>query len=84
MLLGGVGLLLVAAVVAGVLALQESDDARDAARTADAQRLGAQALVDDRLERSLLLAQAGRELDDSVATRGYLLSALVRHPARSA
>ena len=38
-------------------------------------------LVDDRLERSLLLAQAGRELDDSVATRGYLLSALVRHPA---
>ena len=68
-------------MIAGVLALRESDRARDAARTADAQRLGAQALIDDRLERSLLLAQAGRELDDSVATRGYLLSALVRRPA---
>ena len=81
MLLGGASLLLIAAVIAGVLALRESGRSRDAARTADAQRLGAQALIDDRLERSLLLAQAGRELDDSVATRGNLLSALVRHPA---
>jgi WD40 repeat protein/class 3 adenylate cyclase/tRNA A-37 threonylcarbamoyl transferase component Bud32 len=80
-LLGGAGLLLVAAVIAGVLALRAGERARDTARTADAQRLGAQALVDDRLERSLLLAQAGRILDDSVATRGNLLSALVRHPA---
>ena len=80
-LLGGVGLLLVVAVIAGVLALRQGDRARDSARTADAQRLGAEALVDDRLDRSLLLAQAGRELDDSVATRGYLLSALVRRPA---
>jgi WD40 repeat protein/class 3 adenylate cyclase/tRNA A-37 threonylcarbamoyl transferase component Bud32 len=80
-LLAGAGLLLVAAVIAGVLALRQGDRARDSARTADAQRLGAQALVDDRLDRSLLLAQAGRELDDSVATRGNLLSALVRRPA---
>ena len=80
-LLAGAGLLLVAAVIAGVLALSEGGRARDSARTADAQRLGAQALVDDQLDRSLLLAQAGRELDDSVATRGYLLSALVRRPA---
>src|SRR6185436_19908663 len=79
--LGGVGLLLVAAVIAGVLALRASDRSRDSARTADAQRLGAQALIDDQLDRSLLLAQAGRELDDSLATRGYLLSALVRRPA---
>ncbi len=80
-LLGGVGVLLIAAVIAGVLALRQSDQARDSARTADAQRLGAQALLDESLERSLLLAQAGRTLDDSVATRGYLLSALVRRPA---
>ena len=60
-LLAGAGLLLVAAVIAGVLALRESGHARDSARTADAQRLGAQALVDDRLDRSLLLAQAGRD-----------------------
>ena len=59
-LLAGAGVLLVLAVVAGLLALRESSDSRDAARTADAQRLGAQALIDDRLERSLLLAQAGR------------------------
>jgi WD40 repeat protein/class 3 adenylate cyclase len=80
-LLAGAGLLLVAAVIAGVLALREGDNARDAARAAGARSLGAQALIDDRLERSLLLAQAGRKLDDSVATRGYLLSALERHPA---
>lgn len=80
-LLAGAAVLLAIAVVAGALALRASDDARDSARTADAQRLGAQALVDDRLDRSLLLAQAGRALDDSVATRGRLLSALVRHPA---
>jgi class 3 adenylate cyclase len=80
-LLAGAGLLLAGAVIAGLLALRKSGDARDSARAADARSLGAQALIDDRLERSLLLAQAGRELDDSVATRGYLLSALVRHPA---
>ena len=79
-LLAGAGVLLAVAVVASVLALRAGDDSRDTARAADAQRLGAQALIDDRLERSLLVAQAGRELDDSVATRGYLLSALVRRP----
>ncbi len=81
MLLAGVGLLLVAAMIAGVVALREGDRARDAALSADAQRLGAVAQVDERVERRLLLAQAGRELDDSVATRGYLLSVLVRDPA---
>jgi len=80
-LLAGAGIMLVLAAVAGVLALRASSDSRDHARTADAQRLGAQALVEDRLEQSLLLAQTGRAIDDSVATRGYLLSALVRHPA---
>ena len=79
-LLAGAGVLLVAAVIAGLLALRASDNATDSAVTADAQRLGAQALVDDQLERSLLLAEAGRTLQDSVATRGYLLSALIRHP----
>jgi WD40 repeat protein/class 3 adenylate cyclase/tRNA A-37 threonylcarbamoyl transferase component Bud32 len=79
-LLAGAGVLLVLAVVAGLLAVRENSRSRDAARTADAQRLGAQALVEDRLERSVLLAQAGRVVDDSVATRGYLLTALLRHP----
>ena len=79
-LLTAAGVLLVAATVAGLLALRESGDARDSLRTADAQRLGAQALIDDRLDRSLLLAQAGRELDDTAVTRSHLLSALVRPP----
>jgi WD40 repeat protein/class 3 adenylate cyclase/tRNA A-37 threonylcarbamoyl transferase component Bud32 len=79
-LLAGAGVLLAAAVVAGLLALRESDNARDSARTAVAQRLGVQALIDDRLDRSLLLAQAGRVLDDTVVTRSHLLSALVRPP----
>ena len=79
-LLAAAGVLLVAAAVAGLLALRESGNARDSARTAVAQRLGAQALIDDRLDRSLLLAQAGRELDDTAVTRSHLLSALVRPP----
>src|SRR5215207_9137270 len=45
---------------------------------ADARRLGAQALTDDRLDRALLLARTGVELDDSVATRGNLLATLMR------
>ena len=43
-LLAGVGVLLAAAIVAGVIALSERQGARSAATVADAQRLGAQAL----------------------------------------
>ena len=46
-----------------------------------AGRLGAQALIEPRLDRSLLLAREGVNLDDSPATRGNLLAALVRSPA---
>ncbi len=48
---------------------------------ADAQRLGAQALTDDDLDRSLLLARQGVALDDSVQTRANLLAALLKSPA---
>ena len=44
-LLAGVGVLLAAAVVAGLIALSERQGARDAATVADAQRLGAEALA---------------------------------------
>jgi WD40 repeat protein len=64
--------------VASIVALDERTDARDAATVADAQRLGAQALTDNRLDRALLLARTGVALDDSVATRGNLLSTLLR------
>ena len=53
----------------------------DAALTADAQRLGAEALTRERLDQALLLARAGVDLDDSAATRGHLLSVLMRAPA---
>jgi DNA-binding SARP family transcriptional activator/WD40 repeat protein len=72
---------LVALAVAGVgaiVALDQRGEARHAATVADAQRIGAQALTDNRLDRALLLARTGVELDDSVATRTNLLATLTR------
>jgi DNA-binding SARP family transcriptional activator/WD40 repeat protein/energy-coupling factor transporter ATP-binding protein EcfA2 len=80
-LLMAAGAALAVAIGAGVLALDQRGDARDTALRADAQRLGAQALTEDRLDRALLLASAGAALDDSVATRSNLLSSLLRSPA---
>ena len=81
MVLAGVAALLVVAVIAGAVALNERGNARDEAVAADAQRLGAQALTDDDLDRSLLLARQGVALDDSLQTRGNLLAALLKSPA---
>ena len=67
--------------VAGVLFLDQRGAARDEARTAVAQRLGAQALVEHDLDRSLLLARQGVAIDDSLQTRSNLLAALMRSPA---
>jgi len=80
-LLAGVGVLLALAVIAGVIALSERRGARSAATVADAERLGAEALNEDRLADALLLANAGVALDDSVTTRSNLLTALLRSPA---
>ena len=74
-------LLLVAAIVAGAVALAARGSARRQATAAIAQRLGAQALVEPRLDRALLLAREGVNLDDSVATRSNLLAALLGSPA---
>ncbi|MGZ8648841.1 MAG: nSTAND1 domain-containing NTPase, partial [Solirubrobacteraceae bacterium] len=79
--LAGVGALLVLAVIAGGVALEQRGTARDEATAAEAQRLGARALLDDQLDRSLLLARQGVALDDTVRTRGNLLGALLRSPA---
>ena len=51
---------------------------------ADSRRLGAQALLEDDLDRSLLLARQGIALDESVETRSDLLAALLRSPAAKA
>ena len=73
-------MLLAAAIVAGVIALSERQGARDAGTVADARRLSAQALSEERLDQALRLATAGVALDDSVATRFSLLSTLFRSP----
>ena len=79
--LAGVAALLVLSVIAAVVALEQRGAAHQQALAGDAQRLGARALVEDDLDRSLLLARQGVALDDSVQTRGNLLAALLRSPA---
>ena len=109
LLLAGVAAALVVAIVAGLLAVRQSDradrtadqaeqaaaeaeqataeaeqaaaEAEQSAIAADARRIGAQALVTDNIDDSLLMAAAGVQLDDSPDTRANLLSALTRHPA---
>jgi hypothetical protein len=87
-LIAGLAVLLALAVVAGAVALEQRGNARaeaiaaDAQRAAaEAQRLGAGSLLEDDLDRSLLLARQGVALDASQQTRGYLLAALLRSPA---
>ncbi|HEY6888827.1 MAG TPA: WD40 repeat domain-containing protein, partial [Solirubrobacter sp.] len=80
-MLAGVAFLLILAVIAGTVALDQRGNARAEATAAAAQRLGAQSLAEYDLDRSLLLARQGVALDDSPQTRGYLLAALLRSPA---
>lgn len=87
---GVVSAVTVAALVASVLttvALDQRGEARRAAaaaRTAEtaqfAQRLGAQALLEEDLDLSLLLARQAVAIDDTSQTRGYLLAALRGSP----
>jgi WD40 repeat protein len=79
--LAGVTALLIVAVAAGMVALGQRGRARDEARAAEAQRLGAQALNTDAVDLSLLLARQGVALDDDRATQLNLLAALRRSPA---
>ncbi len=79
--------LLVAAVVAGALAVEQkrvADNsaavAQDAATAAEAGRSGARALATDDIDEAVLLAAAGVRLHDTPETRSNLLAALGRHP----
>ena len=80
-MLAGVASLLVIAVIAGLVALDQRGNARAEATAAAAQRLGAQALAEDDLDRALLLARQGVALHDSPQTRSSLLAALLKSPA---
>ncbi len=80
-------ILLVAALGAGGLALQQKGvaqanaaAAQAAQTTAEARRVGALALATDDIDLSMLLAVAGVRLDDSPETRSSLLAALGQHP----
>ena len=83
-LLAGLAGVLVLALVAGGLALILRGQAEHQALVADSRRLGAQALLEEELDRSLLLARQGIALDDSMETRSNLLAALLRSPAAKA
>lgn len=80
-LLAAALVLLVVAAAAGAIAFVEDANAQQRSAAADAQRLGTQALADPSLDRSLLLAREGVNLDDSTATRGNLLDVLLHSPA---
>ena len=80
-LLVGVAVFLAAAVAGGILAAVQRREARDAETGQFAQRLGAQALVEEDLDLALLLARQAVAIEDSPQTRGYLLAALQRSPA---
>jgi len=80
-LLAGVGVLLVLALIAGVLALIARGNAKQSASAAVGQRLGAQALAVKDIDLSLLLARQGVAINDSQETLANLESALVRSPA---
>jgi len=80
-LLAAALVLLAAALAAGGVALVARSSADQQATSATAGRLGAQALIQPPLDLSLLLAREAVNIDDSLATRGYLLAALLRAPA---
>ena len=82
-LLAGVAVLLAAAVVGRLFAVVQRGEARDAETAQLAQRLGAQALVEEDLDLSLLLARQAVAIDDTPQTRSSLLAALLRAPAAS-
>ncbi|HEY5881976.1 MAG TPA: WD40 repeat domain-containing protein, partial [Nakamurella sp.] len=87
-LLTAVAVFLVAALVGGTFAVIQRADAqqataaaRDAGTAQFAQRLGAQALVEEDLDLSLLLARQAVAISDTPQTRGSLLAVLTRAPA---
>ena len=75
--------LLVLALVTGGVAVRKSRDATDAARVADAQRLGLQAITRGDPTQALLMAVAAVRLDDSPSTEANLLATLQQSNAPS-
>ena len=87
-LLLGVGVLLIIAVIAGIVALVQRQSARNdahaataSARVALARQLGAEAVNEPRLDLAMLLAREAVNLERSPQTEGTLLATLQRNPA---
>ncbi len=80
-LLVGVVVLLAAAVIAGLVALHKSHTASTDARAALAGQLGAEAVVEPRIDRAMLLAREALRIDRTKETEGTLLATLLRSPA---
>ena len=81
-LLAGLAVVLVLALVAGGLALTLRGRAERQALVADAGRLGALALTEDELDRSLLLARQAVAMDDSLETPRRPAGRLAAQPSR--
>lgn len=80
-LLGGAVVLLLLAIAAGIVALLQRQSAKHEATVALARQLGAQSVIEPRIDRSMLLAREAINLDGSTQTQGALLSTLLRSPA---
>jgi WD40 repeat protein len=80
-LLAGVGVLLLLAVAAGIVALVKQHSAAADARVALARQLGAEAVSEQRIDLAMLLAREAVNLDRSPQTEGTLLATLLRSPA---
>jgi len=78
--LAGVVALLLFSAAAAAVAVQQRGAARAAQRSAEARRLGARALTEPDLDRSLLLAAEAVRTDPLLETDGDLLAALLRSP----
>ena len=79
-LLAGVAVFLALALVAGSLALVQRGRARRSALIALSQSLGAQGVLEPRLDRGLLLAREAVNLNVSEQTRSTLLATVLREP----
>jgi len=79
--LAGVAVLLVISLIAGVIALGQKQHATTEARVALAQQLGAEAVIEPRIDLAMLLAREAVNLDRSQQTESTLLATLLRSPA---
>ena len=79
-LLAGAAVLLVLAVAAGILSVNQRNRAESQALRSDAERVGALAQTAEDLGQSMLYGVAAVELEDRVQTRGQLLATLQRNP----